>query len=414
MPKAYKGALALARAMRLECAMKILNQSPQEDAFVQDPYRRYAAILAEGPCPWFWQDYGKRAVFDAGTVQALLRDRRLGRAAPENARPPVPPHLQAFAALEAVSLLELEPPTHTRLRGLVLRAFTSRRIAGLEGDMHDICDDLLHSLPEGPFDLLPAFCTALPIRVIARLLGVPESMSDRLLAWSHAMVAMYQAGRTYDTEVAADRAATEFTAFLSDYIEARRNTPGDDLISHLIAAETKDGTLSRAEMIGTCVLLLNAGHEATVHMLGNAVKTLLEWQTPLDAISPEHAERTVEELLRFDPPLHIFTRFAYQDVEIAGRHLQAGEDVMLVLGAAGRDPRTVQHPNRFDPFRISAPHAAFGGGLHFCLGAALARMEMRIGLQRLFATAPRLRLAAPPRYADSYHFHGLERLMVIR
>jgi unspecific monooxygenase len=262
--------------------------------------------------------------------------------------------------------------------------------------------------------LLPAFCTALPIRVIARLLGVPESMSDRLLAWSHAMVAMYQAGRTYDTEVAADRAATEFTAFLSDYIEARRNTPGDDLISHLIAAETKDGTLSRAEMIGTCVLLLNAGHEATVHMLGNAVKTLLEWQTPLDAISPEHAERTVEELLRFDPPLHIFTRFAYQDVEIAGRHLQAGEDVMLVLGAAGRDPRTVQHPNRFDPFRISAPHAAFGGGLHFCLGAALARMEMRIGLQRLFATAPRLRLAAPPRYADSYHFHGLERLMVIR
>ncbi|MCV3271077.1 cytochrome P450 [Roseobacter sinensis] len=393
--------------------MKTLRQSPLDPAFVQNPYATYARVLAEDPVQ-FWDDYGMMAVFDATTVQALLRDRRLGRAVPEDHRSKAPDHLAHFDAVERVSMLDLEPPHHTRLRGLVLRAFTSRRIKALEPDIHAICDDLLARLPDGPFDLIPAFCTALPVRVIARLLGVPEEMSDQLLRWSNAMVAMYQAGRTHETELAADAAAAAFTAFLTGYVEERRHQPRDDLITHLIAAEEHGEKLSHAELIGTCILLLNAGHEATVHTLGNAVKALLEHETPAAALASSAIAATVEEVLRFDPPLHMFTRYAYEDIDVGGRRLAKGQQVALILGAAGRDPARFDTPDRFDPTRPPAPHAAFGGGLHFCVGAPLARLELQIGLQRLFQHAPGLTLTDRPRYADSYHFHGLTHLSVTR
>ncbi|MEO0655802.1 MAG: cytochrome P450, partial [Pseudomonadota bacterium] len=168
-----------------------------------------------------------------------------------------------FDAVERHSLLELEPPAHTRLRRLVLHAFTSRRIAALDGDIREICATLLGALPDTPFDLIPAYCQQVPVRVIARLLGVPEAMGPDLLRWSSAMVAMYQAGRTRTIEDAANSAAAEFATFLRGYIDERRNDPRDDLITQLIAAEDGGETLSHDEMIGTCVLLLNAGHEAT-------------------------------------------------------------------------------------------------------------------------------------------------------
>ncbi|GFE49948.1 cytochrome P450 [Roseobacter cerasinus] len=391
--------------------MDVLHQSPLDPDFVQDPYALYAQVLAGDPVR-YWADYGMMAVFDAATVQALLRDRRLGRAVPEDQRAEVPPHLANFNVVEQVSMLDLEPPHHTRLRGLVLRAFTSRRIKALEPDIHAICDDLLAGLPDGPFDLIPAFCTALPVRIIARLLGVPEEMSDQLLRWSNAMVAMYQAGRTHETELAADAAATAFTGFLTGYIEDRRSAPRDDLITHLITAEEQGETLSHAELIGTCILLLNAGHEATVHTLGNAVKALLEHDAPLTALAPDTITATVEEVLRYDPPLHMFTRYAYEDIEVGGHPVAKGQQVALMLGAAGRDPARYDHPNHFDPSRTPTPHAAFGGGLHFCVGAPLARLELQIGLARLFEHAPDLRLVDPPRYANSYHFHGLTGLRV--
>ncbi|MGZ2257679.1 cytochrome P450 [Roseobacter sp. A03A-229] len=391
--------------------MKTLIQSPLDPDFVQDPYRLYARVLAEDPVQ-YWEDYGMMAVFDAATVNALLRDRRLGRAVPEDQRQPVPAHLEQWDAVERCSMLDMEPPTHTRLRGLVLRAFTSRRVKALAPDINEICTDLLTALPDGPVDLIPAFCTALPVRVIARLLGVPEEMSDQLLQWSNTMVAMYQAGRTYETEVAANTATAEFSIFLTSYIEKRRSDPRDDLITHLIAAEEDGDKLSHAEMISTCILLLNAGHEATVHTLGNAVKALLEHQTPAAALGPDAIEQTVEEVLRFDPPLHMFTRYAYEDIAVGSHTLQKGSQVALMLGAAGRDPTRFDAPDRFDPFRPPAAHAAFGGGLHFCVGAPLARLELQMGLQRLFEHAPHLKLAETPRYANTYHFHGLERLCV--
>ncbi len=391
--------------------MKTLVLSPVDPAFVQNPYSAYARARTDGPV-LFWQDYGMLAAFDAATVQALLRDRRLGREIPQDQRQPVPEHLRDFHAVDQHSMLELEPPTHTRLRGLVLRAFTSRRIAALAPEIEAIAADLLSTLPDGSFDLIPVFCTQLPVRIIARLLGVPEDMWPDLLRWSNAMVAIYQAGRTRAIEDAANTAAADFSAFLRGYVDQRRDDPRDDLITQLIAAEQDGARLSTDAMIGTCILLLNAGHEATVHALGNAVACLLTHQTPMTALAPDTIGATVEETLRFDPPLHVFERFAYETIDLNGITLAKGDKIALVLGAAGRDPALWDHPDRFDPARTAKPHAAFGGGLHFCVGAPLARLELQIALRSLFAHAPNLRLTGTPRYANTYHFHKLDRLMV--
>lgn len=397
----------------------MLIQSPHAPDFIQNPYAFYDAARAKGPV-LYWKDYGMLAAFDHATVHRLLREKRLGRAVPEARRKPAPAHLADFDAVERHSLLELEAPEHTRLRRLILHAFTSRRIAGLTGDIHEICADLLRALPKGDVDLIPAYCQHVPVRVIARLLGVPEEMGPDLLRWSSAMVAMYQAGRTRAVEDAANQAAAEFTAFLRGYIEKRRGDPRDDLITELIAAEEAGSRLSHDEMIGTCILLLNAGHEATVHSLGNAVKCLIETGFagascvggPVAALAPGQVAATVEELMRFDPPLHMFTRHIYDKVEVGGHVLEPGDEVALMLGAAGRDPAVYTDPHRFDPDRKDPAHLAFGGGVHFCVGAPLARLEMQIALPALFAHAPGLRLVEDPAYADSYHFHKLDRLMV--
>lgn len=400
----------MTRPARLKGAMDRLSLSPLDPAFVQDPYPAYAEARARGPV-LYWEEFGMAAAFDGATVQALLRDRRLGR---EPITPRAfPEHLAHWALTERHSMLDMEPPRHTRLRGLVLRAFTSRRIAGLRPDIDEIARNLLAALPrEEAFDLIPAFCTQLPVRIIARLLGVPEEIWADLLRWSNAMVAMYQAGRTAETEAAAEAAARDFIAFLRGYVEERRSRPGDDLITELIVAEEAGERLSTDELIGTCILLLNAGHEATVHSLGNGVKCLLEHETPLAALAPERIEGTVEEILRYDPPLHLFTRIAYEEIELGEHRLQRGEEIALILGAAGRDPALWEAPDRFDPDRPKRPHAAFGGGLHFCVGAPLARLELQMALPLLFEACPALKLAEPPRYAPTYHFHRLERLMV--
>ncbi|WP_439148930.1 cytochrome P450 [Sulfitobacter sp.] len=391
--------------------MKTLNLSPLDPEFVQNPYAAYAQARLDGPV-LYWKDYGMLAAFDAATVQSVLRDRRFGREVPADQRQPVPAHLADFDAVDRHSMLELEPPSHTRLRGLVLRAFTSRRIASLAPDIASIAAELLAAIPQGSFDLIPTFCTQLPVRIIARLLGVPEDMWPDLLRWSNAMVAIYQVGRTRAVEDAANAAAADFSAFLRGYVEVRRKDPRDDLITQLIAAEEDGEKLSTDALIGTCILLLNAGHEATVHALGNGVACLLTHQVPRDLLGPDTIAATVEEILRFDPPLHVFERFAYEDVDLNGVTVEKGQKIALVLGAAGRDPALYPDPDRFDPTRPMKPHAAFGGGLHFCVGAPLARLEMQIGLRALFDHAPQLRLTELPRYANSYHFHKLERLMV--
>ncbi|MDE3121060.1 MAG: cytochrome P450 [Paracoccaceae bacterium] len=391
--------------------MPRIAQSPTDPAFVQNPYAFYDRARALGKIV-FWEDYGLPAVTSYAAVNAILRDRRFGREIPPEKRRPIPAHQAPFYAVEAHSMLELEPPRHTRLRSLVLRAFTSRRIAALEPEIADLTHTLIDRFPDGPFDLIPGFARLIPVIVIARLLGVPEDMADQLLNWSNAMVGMYQARRTVEMEQAASDAATAFAEFLRGYVEERRARPADDLITHLIAAEEAGETLSTDELITTCILLLNAGHEATVHSLGIAVKTLLEQKVPRAALAPERIGATVEEVLRFDPPLHLFTRHAYDDIEVMGHTFRKGEEVALLLAAANRDPAAYDRPNRFDPARPEKPNLSFGAGLHFCVGAPLARLELQVALPILFDRLPGLTLAGKPRYADVYHFHGLKALTV--
>lgn len=391
--------------------MQTLTQSPTDPAFVQNPYPFYDRARATGPF-FHWQDYALACTPSAAAVNAILRDRRFGREAPPECAPAIPDHLRPFYAVEAHSMLELEPPRHTRLRSLVLRAFTSRRITALAPEITQLSNDLIDELPVGKFDLLPTFAQKLPVIIIARLLGVPEDMSDDLLRWSNAMVGMYMAGRTRETEDRAIAATEAFVAFLHGYIDARRNDPRDDLITHLIAAEMEGDRLTTDELITTCILLLNAGHEATVHTIGNGVKTLLETKTPPAALSPEHVDVTVEEILRFDPALHLFTRWAYEEVEVMGHTFQRGDQVGLLLAAANRDPGVWEKPAKFLPGRPVKPNATFGAGLHFCVGAPLARLELQIALPILFERLPRLRIAAAPAYADVYHFHGLKSLIL--
>lgn len=386
--------------------MHHVSQAPTDPALNQDPYPFYDRIRPLGDLVW-WEDYNMPVAGSHAVVSSLLRDRRFGR---ENPFPPeIPAHQAPFYAVEAHSMLELEPPRHTRLRGLVLRAFTSRRIKELAPEIEALSHSLIDDFPDAPFDLLTEFAQKLPVIIIARLLGVPEDKAPDLLRWSNAMVRMYMAARTRADEDAAALAATEFSDYLRSYVEARRAKPADDLITNLIAAEEDGERLSTEELITTCILLLNAGHEATVHSLGNGVKTAL-----LTGLRPEDPDTFAEEVLRFDPPLHMFTRFATDDIEAFGHQFKKGDQVGLLLGAANRDPLVYAAPDSFDPDRAMPAHTSFGAGLHFCVGAPLARLELSIALKALFARCPNLALAEQPEYATSYHFHGLTRLMVTR
>jgi cytochrome P450 len=305
--------------------------------------------------------------------------------------------------------LELEPPEHTRLRTLVNRAFVSRQVERLAPRVAALAHGLIDGFEgAGEADLMSAFATPIPVAVIAELIGVPVEMAPQLLDWSHRMVAIYQFGVTREVEDAAAAAAKDFAQFLREHIVTRRGDPRDDLIGRLIEAESDGARLSESELVTTCILLLNAGHEATVHSIGNGLKAILEGGVGF--VETRNDDAMVEELLRFESPLHLFARYALQDIEIAGIELRQGDRIGLLLGAANRDPLVFPEPDRFDPRRAPNPHLAFGGGIHFCVGAPLARLEMRIALTILLQRLPRLRPTRAPRYRDAYHFHGLEAL----
>lgn len=399
--------------LQIDAAGRRVRLSPRDPEFVQDPYPAYRAMRAAAPM-FFWEEYGFWCFSGHADVSALLRDRRFGRqvlhlTTREALGWPEPePHLEPFDAIERHSLLELEPPEHTRLRGLVNRAFVSRQVERLAPSVTAMCHDLIDRFEnEGSTDLISTFATPIPIAVIADLIGAPKDMTGQMLSWSHRMVAMYQFGVTRETEEAAATASREFAAFVRDLVAERRRAPRGDLISGLVEAESEGGQLTLDEMTTTIILLLNAGHEATVHSLGNASKALLE-----HGARPRPDDSSVDELLRFDTPLHLFTRYALQDVEIAGVSFKLGDRIGLMLGAANRDSAVFPEPDNLDLARAANPHVAFGAGIHFCIGAPLARLEMRLALPILFERLPSLRLAAPPRYRDTFHFRGLEALSV--
>jgi len=396
-----------------DLSLRQFVQDPADATFFNNPYRFYAKLHEVGG-PIYWEDYGHWCLFEFDAVNNALRDKRFARLPPPGyPHPAHPAHMQAFAMVEKWSLLALEPPQHTRIRKSVNQAFANRCVtqmqAGIETLAHQLIDkfEAYHET-----DLLNSYASTLPVTVIARLLGVPTSECDALLSWSHAMVRIYTQMQTRQEELVANQAASEFRELLLGLIRARRRSPTDDLLSHLVMI--KPAALSDDEIVSTAVLLLNAGHEATVHQIGNAIKLLLQLNWPKHWVDKQRdADNIVAEAMRFDAPLHLFTRYAQSPVELhPGIVVDKGDEIALLLGAANRDPNRFAQADRFMPDRKDGATVAFGAGQHFCIGAVLAKLEMRIAINTLFKRLPNLKLAEIPTYQNNFHFHGLETLKV--
>jgi cytochrome P450 len=399
--------------MKIDSNTRSVDLDPQNPQFYGNPYPFYHE-MRQKLSAFKWEQYGHWCFPAHEDVNTLLRDRRFGRqilhvaTREELGLPEVPTRLKAFYDFEKHSLLELEPPVHTRLRGLVSRAFLSRQVERLRPKIESLSNSLIDGFEEqGEVDLLAAYATPIPVIVICELLGVPTDMAGQFLKWSHDMVSMYMARRDFAVEEAAVKATLEFSGYMRSLIAERRKSPQGDLLSELVRAENEGQKLSEDELVTTAILILNAGHEATVHTIGNGVKALLEL-----GIKGPITESIIEEIMRYDAPLHLFTRYALEDIEYAGIKLKKGEEVGLMLGAANRDPARFENPDQFITSRESNPHVSFGAGIHFCIGAPLARLEMLIAFQTLFKRLPNLALAAKPLYKNVYHFHGLEELRV--
>lgn len=399
----------------------VFAQDPHERAFIDDPYAFYRKAHTEDPV-FFWSDYGYWCFAGWDDVNALLRDRRFGRQILHKATraelgwPPARTSTPHFDQVDAYSLLALEGPAHTRLRTLVNRAFVSRQVERLRPEIETLANGLVDRFEaRGEAELIADFSAPIPVIIIADMLGVPTEMGQHLLDWSHRMVRMFMHEPDAEVERDADAAARDFIAYLHDLMAQKRKNPGHDLISYMLTTEHRGERISDDELISTAILLLNAGHEATVHQAGNAIRAILaSGHDPRSLFaSPEKAEATVEEALRFDAPLHLFTRYALEDVRLDnGLKLKKGEEIALLLGAANRDPKRFANPDNFDPERTDGANVSFGAGIHFCIGAPLARLELQTALKILFDRLPTLRLSAEPRYMDAYLFHGLERLDV--
>ncbi len=404
--------------LRIDADKRSVSLDARNSAFYSNPNAAYAQLHAH--CPTFYWEEQKQWFFTGyDHVNALLRDRRFGRqilhiaTRKELGLPEPLEHTAHFDAAERHSLLEIEPPEHTRLRTLVNRAFVSRHVDKMKPEIEALAHGLIDRFEkDGKTELLSSFADIIPVTMIARMIGIPEEMGPQLLKWSHAYVGMYMFKRSREDELAADIAAKEFADYVRTVIAERRAEPKDDLLSHMIHTEHKGQYLTDEELISTTIVLLNAGHEATVHQIGNSVRVILE--SGLDPaslfIDEKTTERTVEETLRIGAPVHIFQRWALEPVEIDGVKFERGDKVSLILAAANLDPRKFSDPLTFKPDRAEAPNLSFGAGIHFCIGAPLARLELNIVLPLLFQRLPGLRLAEQQRVKDVYHFHGLERL----
>jgi len=388
------------------------SQSPLEQDFVQNPYSFYETLRA-GKDLVFWEDYDCIFAISYPAVNYFLRNRHWGREVPAEQRCPKSDHLLPFIEVEKNSLLEIDPPRHTQLRKLIAKAFTSRSISNLEPYILRLSHELIDDLETSCIDIQTHYSEKLPVLVITKLLGVDSGMSDQLLDWSHKMVAMYQANRNRDKEIIAGQAALAFSEFIKAEIKHKIKHPSDDLLSRLVKAEIDGKKLSMSEIISTTILLLNAGHEATTFALGNGISLLAKYNNTQAIIyNKKNLNLLVEEILRFDPPLHIFERYAKEDMQIFDYQFKRNQKANLLLAAANRDSAVFQKPDVFDPTLLRPGNVSLGAGAHFCVGAPLARLEIGIGLQVLFQRFPKLRLIKEPHYADRYHFHGFNELLI--
>ncbi|MFT7686637.1 MAG: cytochrome P450 [Candidatus Azotimanducaceae bacterium] len=393
------------------------KQDPSDLIFFQNPYPSYDKMRSFGPC-FYWEEYGHICFTGHKQVNALLRDRRLGRQIDLAANLTRDQRCPYLAKFDRNSLLEMEPPNHTRLRRLINRAFVSRQVETQRSRISTLANSLIdkYDTKGKEFDLIKCYAEVIPVIVICEVLGIPTSMADQLVDWSHKMVAIYEHGSNQEIEAIANDATMNFELFIKMQISIKKAKPEDDLLTKLIRVKEEDDCLSEDELVATCILLLNAGHEATVHGIGNSVKTIIENKIDIAhwIASPENLKALSEECLRFDPPLHMFTRFVLEDFEYEEQKFKRGEVLGLLLAAANRDALKFDKPHLFSPFRGGIGHLSFGAGIHFCVGAPLARIEVETALKVLFERIPTIEISQTPIYADRYHFHGLEKLNVIR
>jgi cytochrome P450 len=397
---------------------------PSDPGFLEDPYP-VLARLREGARVFYDEQRERWFVTWHEDVRACLRDRRLGRnfrhvmSPAEIGVPELDPRWAAFWATERWSLLWLEPPDHTRIRKLVAAAFTPRSVEALREPAHDLAGELLAPLAEaGEMELLYDFAQPYSIGVICRMLGVPLDRHRDLLEWSHRMVKMYELDVPPEAAVAANRAADEFRAYVRELIRDRRAQPRDDMVTALVQARVDGGRLSDDEIVSTVIVLLNAGHEATVNTLGNGMLAFArhpdQWERVLGGEAT--AQNACEEMIRFDPPLQLFERWVLtDDFAVGDVPVPRGAKITMLFGAANRDPRAFERPDEFDIGRAdAAQHIGFGGGIHVCIGAPLARIELQASVNGMRRFWPRFRLVEEPRRTGAFVIWGLEGLRLAR
>jgi cytochrome P450 len=397
---------------------------PSDPGFLEDPYPALSR-LREGARVFYDERRGRWFITRHEDVRSCLRDRRLGRnfrhvmSEEEIGVPPLDPRWESFWQTERWSLLWLEPPDHTRIRKLVAAAFTPRSVEALREPARELAGELLGPLAEqGSMELLYDYAQPYSISVICQMLGIPLDRHRDLLDWSHRMVKMYEFDVPEEAAVAANRAAGEFQDYVRALIAERRAHPREDMVSALVEARVDGERLSDDEIVSTVIVLLNAGHEASVNTLGNGMLAFArhpeQWRRVVGGDVP--AAAAGEEMIRYDPPLHLFERWVLtEDFAIGDVSIPRGEKLALLFGSANRDPRVFDRPDEFDIGRDNAAqHIGFGGGIHVCIGAPLARVELEASLEALRRFWPDFSLRSEPRRTGAFVIWGLAGLELAR
>ena len=392
-----------------------------DPVFVQWPYPVLAELREATPI-FHDERSGQWVLTRFAEVAEALRDRRLGRdythrhTHAEVGRPEPDPRWSRFHEHERWSLLSLEPPDHTRLRRLVTKVFTPRAVEALRPGIEQVADELFDECREREqFDLIADYAQPYSVAVICSMLGIARSDTQQLLDWSHAIVKMYELHTPDELKRAADQAAGDFIGYTRALIADKRRSPDDSLLSALVAVEDQGDVLTEAEITSTAMVLLEAGHEATVNSLANGMRAMMLHRDQWDrVVGGEVAPRTaVEEMIRWDAPLHLFERWVLDEgVEIAGQRIPVGSEVGMLFGSANRDPRRFADPDRFDAARGDTAHVGFGGGIHFCIGAPLARLEIEVSVDRLAHRFAEVTLAEEPTYHPTFVIRGLRSLLL--
>ncbi len=382
-----------------------------------DPYSRYAALRSTAPVHQsaigFW------VLSRYGDCQRVLRDGRVGKDFSGAARAlGLSEQQQAEQAAfrdDHSNMLFADPPDHTRLRGLATRAFTPRTVEALRGRVVAIVDELIDGFGAGEVDLMDALAFPLPVTVIGEMLGVPAEDRAQFRPLVRASTAVLELAVTPEALAAATAARATMEEYFGALVAERRAHPRDDLLSQLIEAEDKGDQLSERELISTAILLFAAGFETTTHLIGNSVLALLRHPDELARLrgDGELLRPGVEELMRFDSPVQITARTANEAIDVAGHDIEAGATMLLLIGAANRDPERFSDPDRLDLGRAEGAPLSLGSGIHYCLGAALARLEGQVVLDRLLERFGRWELAGDqPGHRDSLTLRGLVDLRV--